>query len=94
MSHQQLEEVVRRTMEDEAFLDQLITTPGEALRDFGLTEDEAAVIVSGDEIRLNEMLGLGGRTACINANKYHHSQHKGGTMTGQKPDLLPRVVSQ
>jgi len=94
MSHQQLEEVIRRSMEDEAFLDQLITEPEEALRDFGLTEDEVRVITSGDEIRLNEVIGLGGRTACINANKYHHSQHKGGTITGQKPDLLPRVVSE
>jgi hypothetical protein len=94
MSQRELEQVIRRSMEDEAFLDHLMTAPEEALRDFGLTQDEVQLIVSGDEIRLNELLGLGGRTAHINANKYHHSQHKGGRITGQNPDLLPRVVSE
>lgn len=94
MSQRELERVIRRSMEDEAFLDQLITAPEEALRDFALTEDEVKVIASGDEIHFNELLGLGGRTAHINANKYHHSQHKGGRITGQNPDLLPRVVSE
>ena len=94
MSHAKLEQVIRRSMEDENFLDHLMSAPEETLRDFGLTEDEVNAIASGDEIRFNEILGLGGRTAHINSNKYHHSQHKGGRITGQNPDLLPRVVSE
>ena len=94
MSQHQLEQVILRSMDDEEFLDRLTLAPEEALGDFDLTEEEVRVVASGDEIRLNELLGLGGRTAHINANKYHHSQHKGGRIVGQNPDLLPRVVSE
>jgi len=92
MSNHRLEKLIRRSMNDEAFLDRLFVTPERTLRDFDLTDEEFEVISTGDEIRLNELLGLGGRTACINAQKYHHSQHKG--IAGQKPDLLPRVVPE
>ena len=92
MSRKALEEVILRSMNDEAFLDCLFVSPDQALRDLDLTEEEFQVIATGDEVRLNEMLGFGGPTAHINANQYHHSQHKGPA--GQKPDLLPRVVSE
>lgn len=92
IDHSRLDKLILRSMNDEAFLDRLLVTPEQALRDFNLTDEEFEVIATGDEIRLNEMLGLGGSTAHINANHYHHSQHKG--IAGQKPDLLPRVVSE
>ena len=94
MSHRQLEQVILRSMKDEEFLDQLAVAPEEALADFGLTEEEVRAVASGDEIRLNELLGLGSGTAHINANQYHHSQHRGGRIAGLNPDLLPRVISE
>ena len=92
MNCNRLEEVISRSMNDEEFLDLLIMEPEKALRDFNLTDEEFEAISTGDEIRLNELLGLGGSTAHINANKYHHSQHRGPA--GQKPDLLPRTVTE
>jgi hypothetical protein len=92
MGYHQLEEVILRSMNDEAFLDLLLVEPEKALREFNLRDEEFKAISTGDEIRLNELLGLGGSTAHINANKYHHSQHK--EPTGQKPDLLPRAVTE
>jgi len=93
MARFSLEEIIFRSMNDEDFLDLLLIEPKEALKDFNLTDEEFKAISAGDEIRLYELLGLGGNTACINANKYHHSQHKGPSL-GQKPDLLPRVVTE
>jgi hypothetical protein len=90
MNNKKLEEIISRSMKDEKFLDALLIEPKETLKDFNLTDKELKAISSGDEILLNELLGLGDSTAHINANKYHHSQHKGPA--GQKPDLLPRIV--
>ena len=87
-----LEEVVLRSMKDEAFLDRLIVNPEKTLNDMDLTKEEFQAIATGDENCLNELLGFGGNTANVNSNKYQHSQHKG--LAGQKPDLLPRVVTK
>ncbi len=92
MEYNRLEKVILRTMNDEGFLDLLLVEPEKALRDFNLTDEEFRTISKGEEIHLNELLGLGGSTAHINANQYHHSQHKGPA--GQKPDLLLRVVTE
>ncbi len=92
MSRSAIEEAILRSMNDEAFLDRLFVSPDQALRDFDLTEEEIQVIATGDEVRLNEMLGFRGPTANINANQYHHGQHI--WPGGGKPDLLPRVVSE
>jgi hypothetical protein len=92
MARSRLEKVIFRSMNDEDFLDLLLVEPKEALKDFNLTEEEFKAISTGDEIRLYELLGLSGNTALINANKYMQSKHKGAS-PGQKPDLLPRVVT-
>jgi len=92
MNYNRLEDVIFRSMNDEEFLDLLLVDPKKALKDFNLTEKEFEAISTGDEIRLNELLGLGGSSATINANQYHHSQHQG--FTDLKPDLLPRVITE
>jgi hypothetical protein len=91
MAQDRVLEVINRTMKDDEFLDLLMANPEEALKDYELTEEEYRVPTSGDEIELNEIMGLG-KTANINSNKYNHSHHQ-GPPSGQKPDLLPRVVS-
>ena len=92
MSRHRLEKLIRRSMDDEEFLDRLLVTPERALSDFKLTDEEFQVISSGDEVRFNEILGRGRNTTSAQCQLYHHSQHKG--IAGQKPDLLPRVVSE
>ena len=91
MGRQRLEEVIFRSMNDEVFLDRLLVAPEQVLRDFNLTDEEFKVVSTGDEILFNEMLGQRGSTTHLRPQPYNHSQHKG--IAGQKPDLLPRVVS-
>jgi hypothetical protein len=54
-----VQKVLRRVLVDDDFLDQMLTSPGQALQEYDLTDEERAVLESRDR-DLVELMRLGG----------------------------------
>lgn len=57
MSDMQMHAVLERSMNDRGFVERFNTNPEGALEEFDLAEREREALLSGDQNRINEVLG-------------------------------------
>ncbi len=60
----QVREVLRRVLVDEAFLDEMLNNPEQALREYDLTQDERSVLASRER-NLLDLMRIGGERRAV-----------------------------